>query len=56
MFKTIFGRIWMAYVYLIFGVAALLSALSAFVMITFSRDELKKKAHKIPLYASRSIL
>lgn len=56
MVKKIFGRIWMAYTYLVFGVAAILSAIAAFVMITFSRDELKRKAHKVPLYASRSIL
>ncbi len=56
MVKTIFGKLWTAYVYFIFGVVAIVSSMVAYVMITFSKDELKKRAHKIPLYASRSIL
>jgi len=55
-FKKIFGRIWMTYTYLVFGVVAIFSAFTAYVMITLSKDELKRKAHLVPRYASKSIL
>jgi len=56
MFKTIFGHLWTAYTYFVFGLVSILASLVAFVVITFSTDKLKRRAHNLPLHGSRLIL
>jgi len=56
MFSRVFGYLWAAYTYVIFAIVALFAAIFSFILITFSGDKQKRKAHLMPKYSSKLIL